>query len=234
MIYSNQNSIKESLSCVQKELRKEQKRFDSDRKLAENEIEKFKVQINNLTNQIAVLQRATSSGQNTLKDQLTEKIGEIVGLQDELVTMKGDFFKTKSSKEQLERSVKFFEEQIQAEKTKSEILLGEQKNNAIEIQRLQSKISDLQKEKIGIDGSHKNTINQLEKTIDCLKKEKLNLNNDKEQNTTLLESFKNQLEKVMREATEAENTHLVTLKEKDQIINSMEKDLAQELFRVFS
>ena len=234
MIYSNQNSIKESLSCVQKELRKEQKRFDSDRKLAENEIEKFKVQINNLTNQIAVLQKATSSGQNTLKDQLTEKIGEIVGLQDELVTMKGDFFKTKSSKEQLERSVKFFEEQIQAEKTKSEILLGEQKNNAIEIQRLQSKISDLQKEKIGIDGSHKNTINQLEKTIDCLKKEKLNLNNDKEQNTTLLENFKNQLEKVMREATEAENTHLVTLKEKDQIINSMEKDLAQELFRVFS
>ena len=234
MIYSNQNSIKESLSCVQKELRKEQKRFDSDRKLAENEIEKFKVQINNLTNQIAVLQSATSSSQNTLKDQLTEKIGEIVGLQDELVTMKGDFFKTKSSKEQLESSVKFFEEQIQAEKTKSEILLGEQKNNTIEIQRLQSKISDLQKEKIGIDGSHKNTINQLEKTIDCLKKENLNLNNDKEQNTSLLESFKNQLEKVMREATEAENTHLVTLKEKDQIINSMEKDLAQELFRVFS
>ena len=187
-----------------------------------------------MTNQIAVLQKATSSGQNTLKDQLTEKIGEIVGLQDELVTMKGDFFKTKSSKEQLERSVKFFEEQIQAEKTKSEILLGEQKNNTIEIQRLQSKISDLQKEKIGIDGSHKNTINQLEKTIDGLKKEKLNLTNDKEQNTTLLENFKNQLEKVMREATEAENTHLVTLKEKDQIINSMEKDLAQELFRVFS
>ena len=234
MIYSNKNSIKESLSCVQKELRKEQKRFDSDRKLAENEIEKFKVQINNLTNQIAVLQKATSSGQNTLKDQLTEKIGEIVGLQDELVTMKGDFFKTKSSKEQLESSVKVFEEQIQAEKTKSEILLGEQKNNTIEIQRLQSKISDLQKEKIGIDGSHKNTINQLEKTVDCLRKERLNLNNDKEQNTTLLESFKNQLEKVMREATEAENTHLVTLKEKDQIINSMEKDLAQELFRVFS
>ena len=213
-------------------MRKERKRFDSDRKLAENEIEKFKVQINNLTNQIAVLQSATSSGQNTLKDQLTEKIGEIVALQDELVSIKSDLFKTKSSKEQLEGSVKFFEEQIQAEKKNSEILLDEQKNNTTEIRKIQSKISDLQNEKIDIEGKHRKKINQLEQTIDCLKKESLNLKNDKEQNATLLESFKTQLEKVMREATEAENTHLVTLKEKDQIINSMEKDLAQERFRV--
>ena len=184
-----------------------------------------------MTNQISALQAATSSGQNSLKDQVTEKIGEIVKLQDEIVTIKSELFKTKSAKEQLESASSNFEELIVGEKRKLEILLEEQKSNKKEIKHLQSEVSLSHNKKLEIEGNYRKKINELEKKLDLLKKDSIHQKNEKEQNQTLIHNLKNQLEKVMAEATEAENSHLKSLKDKDNLIDSMERDLSQERFK---